>query len=432
MASHRLRRVALQVNPSSSPAILSAGSVSAQGACANGPLSGYRVLDLSQMLSGPMGCQILADQGADVVKIEPLEGDLVRAFARRSMTPTFCIINRNKRSIGVDLKKPEGLSVVLKLAKTADVVVQNFRPGAAEKLGIGYEDIKKVRPDIVYLSISGFGEAGPYAEKRVYDPIIQAVTGLPSIQADETGRPRMMRLIIPDKVTSLTAAQTVTAALLQRVRTGQGQHVKVSMLDAVMAFVWPEGMAAHTLIEGRASGDDQRHSFYQRDLIYDCKDGFVTVATNNLKEWRGLCAAFGKSEWLQDPRFKDGPGIVANKVARMDLVQQHLQTMTCAEALAVLDKHDVPCAPVHHPRSEVINDPQVKAAGTVMEAVHPVAGKMRFARPAAQFDSKFSIRHHAPLIGEQTEEILQELGIREEEIEQLRKAGVIREKPGVH
>jgi len=229
MAGPRLRRLLLQLQPTEPGAVLRTDLVRGQDASlpadGAGPLSGYRVLDLSQMLSGPACCQILGDQGADVIKLEPLEGDQVRGMSR-GMGPTFCLVNRNKRSIAVDLKKPEGHSLVLKLAKTADVLVQNFRPGAAEKLGVGYDDVRKVRPDIVYLSISGFGETGPYADKRVYDPIIQSVTGLPSIQADATGHPRMMRLIIPDKVTSITAAQTVTAALLRRARTGQGQHVK--------------------------------------------------------------------------------------------------------------------------------------------------------------------------------------------------------------
>ena len=217
---------------------------------ATGPLSGIRVVDLTQNLSGPMATMILGDQGADVIKIEPPGiGDFTRAMGgtKRGVAPGFAVINRNKRSVALNLRDPRGLELLKRLIAGADLFVQNHRPGVAERMGIGEAALRAVKPDLVYVSISGFGESGPYADQRVYDPVIQALSGLAAIQADvETGHPHMIRLIIPDKVTALTAAQAMTAALFARQRTGEGQHVRLAMLDAVIAFLWPEGMAAYT------------------------------------------------------------------------------------------------------------------------------------------------------------------------------------------
>eukprot|EP00656_Telonema_subtile_P008680 TRINITY_DN14052_c0_g1_i3.p1 TRINITY_DN14052_c0_g1~~TRINITY_DN14052_c0_g1_i3.p1 ORF type:complete len:205 (-),score=45.90 TRINITY_DN14052_c0_g1_i3:26-640(-) len=188
---------------------------------------------------------MLADQGADVWKLEPPVGDQVRAMSA-SMSSTFAIVNRNKRSVAVDAKTPEGLAVIKRLVLRSDVFVQNFRPGAAERMGLSFDELRLIKPDLIYVSISGFGDSGPYSTKRVYDPVIQAVSGLATLQADDAGRPKMMRLIIPDKLTGVKAAQAITAALLQRTRTGRGQHVKISMLDTVVAFLWAEGCLLYT------------------------------------------------------------------------------------------------------------------------------------------------------------------------------------------
>ena len=203
-----------------------------------GPLDGIRVLDLTSMVSGPMATMILADQGADVVKVEPPAGDRMRGLSRSVMTGAFLSSNRNKRSLCLDLKRPEALEIVKTLAARSDVFIQNFRPGTIERMGLGEEVIRGLRPDVVYVSISGFGETGPFAQQRVYDPVIQALSGLADIQADAgTRRPRMVRTIVPDKTTALTAAQAITAALLARERTGVGQHVRLAMLDAMVAFL---------------------------------------------------------------------------------------------------------------------------------------------------------------------------------------------------
>ena len=215
-----------------------------------GPLSGIRVVDLTSMISGPVATMMLGDQGADVIKVEPLTGDLVRIMGpnRAGLTSGFISANRSKRSLAVDLKSEQGMAVVKKLVATADVFVQNFRPGAIVRMGLGEDVVRELKNDIVYVSISGFGETGPYAHKRVYDPVIQALCGLADIQKDgETGRPKMIRTIIPDKTTSVTAAQAITAALFARERSGEGQHVKLAMLDTMVAYLWPEGMAARQL-----------------------------------------------------------------------------------------------------------------------------------------------------------------------------------------
>ena len=232
-----------------------------------GALDGIRVVDLSTMISGPMSTRILGDQGADVIKVEPPEiGDLVRHMGatQNGVSATFATANRNKRSVLADLKTPDGQEFVRRLVGTADIFVQNFRPGAIERLQLGYTEVRKLKPDIIYTSISGFGTRGPFKDQRVYDPVIQALSGLAAIQADrETGRPRMMRLVVPDKLTAVTAAQAMTAALFARERTGKGQLLELSMLDATIAFHWSEGMAGHTWKGERVQ---RRHSRLAQDL----------------------------------------------------------------------------------------------------------------------------------------------------------------------
>jgi len=391
-----------------------------------GPLSGYRIIDVTQMLSGPMATMMLGDQGADVIKVEPPGiGDLTRAMGagNRGMPPTFAVINRNKRSIAIDLKDHRGLAVLKHLVAGADVFVQNFRPGRAERMGIGERELRRVKPDLIYVSISGFGDKGPYVEKRVYDPVIQALSGLAAIQADyKTGRPQMMRLIIPDKVTALTAAQAITAALLARERSGEGQHVKLAMLDAVISFLWPEGMARHTFI----SSEPQPARSNSRDLIFETADGFITAGANSNDEWRGLATALGRPEWIDDPRFKTVASRIRNAAERLELTAEILATKTSAEWLEMLEANDVPCAPVLS-REEVIRDPQVAANELIVESDHPHAGPMRQPRPAARFDATPSdLRRPAPLLGEHTDEILRELGISAQAAADLRSSGVVK------
>ncbi len=391
-----------------------------------GALDGYRIIDASQMVSGPMATMILADQGADVIKVEPpVTGDLTRALvgSRHGIAPTFAVINRNKRSIALDLKEDRGLELLKKLVANADVFVQNFRPGTAERMGIGERDLRAVKPDLVYVSISGFGEHGPYVKRRVYDPVIQALSGLADIQADwKTGRPQMMRLIIPDKVSALTAAQAITAALLARERTGEGQHVRLAMLDAVIAFLWPEGMARYTF----ADGAKQTLRPASRDLIFETSDGCITVGAVSDSEWKGLALALGHPEWIEDPRFKTPSARVRNVNERTELTAEVLLTNTSAEWLARLEANQVPAAPVLK-REQVLTDAQVVANRLIVESEHPHAGPMRQPRPAARFDlTPAEIHRPAPLLGEHSDEVLGEIGLSPNTIAELRISGIIR------
>lgn len=393
-----------------------------------GALDGFRVVDATQMISGPVATRILGDQGADVVKVEPPEGDRTRGLggARRPVAPIFATANRNKRSIVLDLKREEGLAALKRLVARADVFVQNFRPGAAERMGIDEAALRAVQPDLVYVSVSGFGETGPYAGKRVYDPVIQALSGLAWVQGAGSGRPRMMRLIVPDKVTALTAAQAMTAALLARERTGKGQHLRLSMLDSVIAFLWPEGMARYTYL-----GDDvgQSRPPEARDLVFATRDGWMTAGTVALGEWQAFCRAVGRSEWAEDPRFRSAAGLVKHADARLALMEEVLRERTTAEWLEILDAAGVPCAPILT-REAMLEHPQVRANGLVEESDAPSTGRMRQPRPAERLEgTPSSLRRAAPLLGEHGGELLAEAGLGADEIAGLRETGVLGAPP---
>ncbi len=391
-----------------------------------GALEGIRVIDTTTMISGPIATRILADQGADVIKIEaPGTGDLVRVMGARrdGLSATFVTSNRNKRSVVIDLKRAEGLALLHKLVATADVFVQNFRPGAAERMGIGEPALREVRPDLIYASISGFGEQGPYAHKRVYDPVVQALSGLAAIQADrDTGRPRMVRLIVPDKLTAVTAAQAITAALFHRERTGTGQHLRLAMLDAMVAFAWPEGMAGHTFI---GEGQQDRRARYAQDLIFQTADGYLTAGAVSDAEWRGLCRAIDREDWLDDPRFQTAAGRIQHAGERLNMTAEVFLARTTDEWLERLEAEDVPSAPVLS-RSELIEHPQILANELIVEGEHPVAGAMRQPRPPERFDrTPSSLRLPAPALGQHGDEVMRELGLDDAERKILVESGVV-------
>ena len=389
-----------------------------------GPLEGFRIVDLTSVISGPLATMILADQGADVIKVEtPRGGDFTRASANRrgGFSASFVNNNRNKRSIALDLKNPSGLEALMAIVAGADVFIQNFRPGVAERIGVGEEAVRAARRDIVYVSISGFGHRGPLANRPVYDPLIQAISGLTTVQAgsDEV-RPRLVRTILPDKLTGVTASQAVTAALLARERSGSGQHVWVSMLDSVIAFLWSSDMGSQTFV-GDELPQQAAQSFI--DLIYETADGYISVAVQTDRQWRGLTEALERPEWLDDPRFRTQELRQMNIDDRLGLTQDVLRTNGSAHWLARLEAADIPCVPVLT-RNQMISNAQIAANEVVIETEHPDAGRLRQARPAAVFsETPTAPPRPAPRLGADTEEVLGEAGFDPAAIAALRDAG---------
>ncbi|MGF1502165.1 MAG: CaiB/BaiF CoA transferase family protein [Paracoccaceae bacterium] len=389
-----------------------------------GPLAGIRILDLTSMISGPFATLTLADQGAEVIKIErPDGGDHARKVSGRrgGFSASFLQNNRNKRSVALDLKRPEAVEAALRLAERVDVVVQNFRPGVAERMGLGEAAVRSRNRSVVYCSISGFGDGGPYVHKPVYDPLIQALSGLATVQGGSDDiRPRLVRTILPDKLTGLQAAQAITAALLARARTGEGSHVRLSMLDTVVAFLFASDMSGHTFV-GDEVPDVRAQSFVE--LIYASKDGYLAVSAYADRDWQGLARALARPDWLEDPRFATVVGREENKTARLELTQAELARYTTEECLRRLEAEDVPCAPVLT-RAEMLRHPQIAANRLVVQVEHPDAGPIRQSRPPARFsDEDFAPPRPAERLGASTAAVLAEAGYPPEEIARLVDAG---------
>ena len=392
----------------------------------NGPLSGVRIIDLSNVVSGPMAVQILADQGADVIKIEHADGDSARNMGakRHGMAAMFAVLNRNKRSLVIDMHQEDGKKILFALAKTADVLVQNFRPGAMARMGIDYPVLKALNPSLIYTSISGFGGSGPYANRRVYDPVIQAITGFVATQVGKhSPKPQLIKNIVCDKATALTAAQAITAALFARTRSGKGQALEVTMMDASLAFLWPDGMWNHTLL-----GDDIQAMPSLADIyrIVETRDGAIVYLTVSDTEWQGLCRALGRAELGTDPRYAD----ITNRIRHLDeliaLLTAEFAQWATDELCQKLDDEDVPFAKINS-LDAVHCDPQIVARESIAELQHPHAGKMRAPHPAARFaDTPASLRFHAPTLGEHSDEILTELGYSDADVQRLRTSGAVR------
>jgi crotonobetainyl-CoA:carnitine CoA-transferase CaiB-like acyl-CoA transferase len=385
-----------------------------------GPLSGIRVLDLTTMVSGPVATMMLGDQGADVIKIEGPSGDLMRNYGvvHNGMSSSFLSSNRSKRSLCVDIKAKEGLEIVHKLLPGADVLVQNFRPGAIERMGLGEATVRKLRPDIVFVSISGFGDTGPYAHQRVYDPVIQALCGLAEIQADRhlDGRPRMVRTIIPDKTTAVTAAQAITAALFARERTGQGQHIRIAMLDVMVAYLWPEAISSLSFV-GRES--DPARGQMGLDMVYKTKDGYITAGAVSNAEWEGMCRAFDRADLLNDPRFSTVAARGKNAAERRSITSAEIEKWPTKEILRKLDACSVPCAPVLG-RNDLLTDEQVRINELIEIHQDERYGPVRQPRPSARFDrTPARIARMAPFLGEHNAELLSELGYSQADAERL-------------
>ncbi len=392
-----------------------------------GPLAGIKIVDCSQIVSGPFAVMILADQGAEVIKVEPPGyGDLMRIgpFYRGGLSAFFTNVNRGKRCIVLDLTKDAGRALLLKLVAEADVFVQNWRPGAAERLGLGWEELHALNPRLIYCSVSGYGPSGPYSDRRVYDPIIQGITGHVAIQKNpEVPIPDLVRNIIADKSTSWTAAQAITAALFARERGSQGQHIQVPMIDASLFFFWPDGMMKHTFV---GEAERQLPVLYEVYRIYETADGHLIYFTASESERHGLYRALAHPEWCADERF-NGAGLVnpENRDRIGGMILEEIRKWPTRELIARMAAEQVPVGPVNS-IEEMLVDPQIVHNDSWFEMDHPTAGKFRAARPVARFsETPQEVRRMPPLHGEHTAEVLRELGIDDAGQARLRADGVI-------
>jgi crotonobetainyl-CoA:carnitine CoA-transferase CaiB-like acyl-CoA transferase len=392
-----------------------------------GPMDGIRIVDLTIALSGPWAVGILADQGASVIKVEtPGIGDLGRwmGVARGGISAMAQVANRGKRSIAVNLREPAGQAIVQELAARADVFVQNFRPGVAERLGVGAEALRGANPKLIYVSINGFGTSGPYRDKSAYDPVVQCYGGLAATQAGrETGDPELIRHTAADKITALTASQAISAALFARERGAGGQHVEIPMLDAVVNFVWADAAGNEVL---RDSDGSQPSSFMSPLRLWKFMDGWGIAAPVSDDDIAGICRALRVEGW-DAPEVRT---IVARRqnpeayVALVERMNAAAENFTTAEAMARMEAEKAPCGAVLATH-ELADDPHVRATGLLVDSVHPVAGRLRQPRPAARFErTPAKLGGPAPTLGQQTDEILAELG-RGDEIATLRADGIV-------
>ncbi len=393
----------------------------------SGPLDGIRIVDLSVALTGPLAAGMLVDQGADCVKVEQAPtGDVVRWMGSTvaGISAMFQAANRGKRSIVLDLRQADGLAILRDLVADADVLVQNFRPGVAERLGVAYDDIRSIRPDIVYADLTGFGPSGPYSHRRVYDTVIQAQSGL---AASQTGlnddQPKFLKQLVCDKVTAYTACQAITAALFARSRGAGGQHLELSMLDACIAFLFVDGAEHEVILDGDHSGP-QSVAANNTPLAFD--GGFAAVTVPTDKEFHGLARAMGVDS--SDPDLATVRDRTANREKAMAVhraVRENATKLTVSEAEALLDANQVPFGIVRAV-NEIQDDPQVIANGVFSEFDHPAAGRVRHHRPPTRFHgTPTELREPAsPTLGQHSDEILTETG-RGDRIDELRAAGVV-------
>ncbi len=390
-----------------------------------GPCAGFRVLDFSTMVSGPLAGQNLGDLGADVIKIETTFGDTARWVGppeRKGLNGFYTQLNRNKRCIAVDLKSGQGREIVQTLARTADVVLQNFRPGVADRLGIGYEELSRDNPGLVYVSVSGFGPDGPYSNQPVYDLVIQGMSGLMPIQGGAGNPPEMIKSVVADKTAAITAASSALAALLARERSnGQGQHVHVPMINAYAQFAMADTITPETFIP-RSESEPLTPDLYR---TWRCADGYLVGTVIEEKQYQNLCRCLGREDLLEDERFLNIANRMRNLEVMNDLLEPEFLKRPWRELLEELREHEIPFGPVYDMEG-FISDPQVQHNGTIFEAEDPAAGTIRYVRhPGVYEKTPVTLRRHPPRLGEHTNEVLATAGFSEAQISQWRAAGVI-------
>ncbi len=390
----------------------------------SGALSGIKVIEAASYVTGPFASQLLADMGGEIIKIEePKQGDPFRGWGERNYAATFCSLNRNKRSLSLDLRSDQGRDIALKLAVGADVVIQNFRPGVMEKRGLGYEDIKKLNPKIVYCSISGFGPNGPYRDMPGYDTVGQARSGLLSLLTDP-GKPQGMGISFSDHLTGMYACYGVLSALVNRLLTGEGQHIETSLLRASLSFISEN--AARYFETGHVPRRKDRTTT-AGVFAFEDQDGlpFVLHMSSPDKFWRNMFEVVGKPEWSDDRRFSDRKGRIENYDVLVEQLRPIFGAGRRADWLRRLTEKDVPVAPINT-LDEVFADPQVREYGFPIEVEHAKMGKMKLIGNAVDMSrTPPSIDRPPPTLGEHTEEILTSIGYEAAKIAKLREQGVI-------
>ena len=391
-----------------------------------GPLSGLRVLDMTTVLMGPYATLQLGDMGADIIKVEPLEGDIVRQIGpgrHPGMGPMFLNVNRNKRSIALDLKKPAGRDVLLRLAADADVFIYNVRPQAVARLGLAYEDVAAVNPKIIYTGVFGYGQDGPYAARPAYDDLIQGACAVPTLLADAgDGSPRYVPLTIADRIVGLFAVNAILAALRHRDVTGRGQRIDVPMFETMANFVLIDHLGGLTF------DPPLDHGGYARLLAperrpYRTKDGYLCALIYNDKQWRSFFAAIGRPG-MQDERFRDHASRIRHVREIYGEVAEIFTTRTTAEWMALLEDADIPYTPLRTVEG-LLDDPHLAATGFISHVEHPSEGTIKSMRtPTTWSDSKADSPRPAPVLGEHSLEILRELGLAEKSIDALFAEGI--------
>lgn len=389
--------------------------MSAANPKATGPLAGIRVVDMTSVLMGPFATQILADFGADVIKIESDEGDLIRlagAMRNPKMGSLFLQVNRNKRSLVLDAKTGEGREALLKLCDSADVFVSNIRPPALGRLGMGYADVKARKSDIIYVSLVGYGQTGPYKGRPAYDDLIQGICGIPQlVSRQQGGEPQYAPLTLADKVAGITAVNAILAALVHRLQSGCGQSVEVPMFEIISQLVLSDHMGGSTF-EPPLGPPGYNRLLTPDRRPYQTKDGYLSILVYTDAHWRKFFKIIGRSdEFERNPLFNDHATRTRNYDAAYRFVAEMVKTMTSAQWQAALEQHDIPWAPAHT-IEELLADEHIQAVDLIQSMEHPTEGTIRMIAPPVKFSlTPSSIYRHPPGLGEHTAEVFEEYGI---------------------
>ena len=378
-------------------------------------LEGLRVLELTQVMAGPFCGQVLGDMGADVVKIEPLSGDSTREALGAA---AFLAVNRNKRSVALDLKSLSHQAVLHRLVRDADVVLENYRPGVADRLGAGWQTLSDVNPRLVYASVSGFGQTGPYAQRPGYDLIAQGLSGVMSVTGEAGGEPVKCGIPISDLSAGLFCAVAILSAVIARERTGQGQRIDTSLFEGALALsIWETAELWGTGRVPQPLGSAHRLTAPYQALR--TSDGHITVGANNERLWQRLCAAVGCEDLVDDPRFARNEDRMAHRIELAAELEAALRRRSTDEWVDVLIEAGVPCGPIHDYR-QVFEDPHTQAREMEVRLEDPERGEIRtLGIPVKMSGTPGAVRRPAPLLGEHTAEVLHEAGFSEAEIAAL-------------